>query len=66
MIKERHPVDPENDFKILSRGGTREILDTKESIMIGRLDPTLNEKGSSAPLFLYEWTLEFVVGTWDT
>ena len=54
MIKENHPVDHLNDFKILSRGGTREILDIKESIMIGRLNPTLNEKDSSAPLFLYE------------
>ena len=54
MIKENHPVNPESDFKILSRGGTREILDIKESIMIGRLNPTLNEREKSAPLFLYE------------
>ena len=54
MIKENHTVDHVNDFKILSRGGKREILDIKESIMIGRLKPTLNERDSSAPLFLYE------------
>ena len=54
MIKENHAVDRENDFKILSRGGTRDVLDIKESIMIGRLKPTLNEKDKSAPLFLYE------------
>ena len=54
MITENHPVDPVNDFKILSRGGTRDILDIKESIMIGRLNPTLNEREKSAPLFLYD------------
>ena len=54
MITENHPVDPVNDFKILSRGGTREILDIKESIMIGRLNPTLNEREKSAPLSLYD------------
>ena len=60
MIKENHPIDHKKDFKILSRGGTRDILDIKESIMIGRLNPTLNERESSAPLFLYEWTQVFV------
>ena len=53
MLREKHPVDPELDFQIISRGGTREVLDIKESIMIGRLRPTLNERGTSAPLFLY-------------
>ena len=41
-------------YKILSRGGSRAILDIKESIMIGRLNPTLNERESSSPLCLYE------------
>ena len=54
MLKEKHPVDPELDFQILSRGGTREILDIKESIMISRLKPTLNDKGASTTLYLYE------------
>ena len=53
MLQEKHPVDPEVDFRILSRGGTRAVLDIKESIMIGRLRPTLNERGSSVPLHLY-------------
>ena len=53
MINEGHPVDPDSDFKILSRGGTRDILDIKETIMIGRLDPTLNDRAKSAPVFLY-------------
>ena len=48
-----HPVSPHNDFKILSRGGSREILDIKESIMIKKLKPSLNENNLSAPLFLY-------------
>ena len=56
MFQEKHKVDPEQDFKIISRGGSREVLDIKESIMIGRLRPTLNERVKSAPLFLYEWT----------
>ena len=54
MFQEKHRVDPEQDFKIISRGGSREVLDIKESIMIGRLRPTLNERVKSAPLFLYE------------
>ena len=53
MIQKGHPVDPDRDFTILSRGGSREILDIKESIMIARLKPILNGKESSAPLFLY-------------
>ena len=53
MMEKGHPVDPDRDFKILSRGGSREILDIKESIMIARLKPILNGKESSAPLFLY-------------
>ena len=48
-----HPVDPEADFKILSRGGSRDVLDIKESIMIRKLNPTLNDNVMSAPLFLY-------------
>ena len=53
MMKEKHPVDPNQDFTILSRGGSREILDIKESIMIARLQPILNDRVSSTPLFLY-------------
>ena len=53
MLQKGHPVDPDRDFTILSRGGSREILDIKESIMIARLKPILNGKESSAPLFLY-------------
>ena len=53
MLKEKHPVDPDRDFKILSRGGSREILDIKESIMIVRLNPKLNGRVTSTPLFLY-------------
>ena len=48
-----HPVDPHKDFKVLSRGGSREILDIKESIMIKKIKPTLNDNISSAPLFLF-------------
>ena len=48
-----HPVNPLNDFRILSRGGSREVLDIKESIMIKKLNPSLNENIVSAPLFLY-------------
>ena len=40
MLTENHPVSPTNDFKILSWGGCHDILDIKESIMIGRLNPT--------------------------
>ena len=49
-----HPVNPLNDFKVLSRGGSREVLDIKESIMIKRLNPSLNGNIMSAPLFLYD------------
>ena len=52
-LTEQHPVNPELDFKILSRGGTREILDIKESIMINRMNPSLNDRSTSTPLFLY-------------
>ena len=52
-LTKKHPVNPVEDFMILSRGGTRETLDMKESIMINKLNPTLNDKNSSAPLFLY-------------
>ena len=48
-----HPVDSHKDFKVLSRGGSREILDIKESIMIKKMKPTLNDNISSAPLFLF-------------
>ena len=48
-----HPVDPINGFRILSRGGSREVLDIKESIMIKRLKPSLNDNVASAPLSLY-------------
>jgi hypothetical protein len=53
MLNESHHVDPESDFRILSRGGNWNILDIKESIMIGRLKPNLNENIKSAPLYLY-------------
>ena len=48
-----HHVNPLTDFKVLSRGGSREVLDIKESIMIKKLKPSLNENIASAPLFLY-------------
>ena len=53
MLNENHHVNPESDFRILSRGGNRDILDIKESIMIGRLKPNLNDNIKSAPLYLY-------------
>ena len=53
MVTNQHLVDPEVDFKILSRGGTRVILDIKESIMIRRLKPNLNDNITSVPLTLY-------------
>ena len=48
-----HPVNPEVNFTILSRGGPRDVLDIKESIMIKKVNPTLNGNIVSAPLFLY-------------
>ena len=48
-----HSVDPVNDFRILSRGGSREVLDIKESLMIKKLKPSLNDNITSAPLSLY-------------
>ncbi len=53
MMNNHHRVDPDLDFRILSRGGTRAILDIKESIMIRRMKPTLNDNASSATLSLY-------------
>ena len=53
-VTNHHPVDPEVDFKIISRGGTRETLDLKESIMILRMKPTLNGNVTSVPLSLYD------------
>ena len=47
-----HSVDPMNDFRILSRGGSREVLDIKESLMIKKLKPSLNDNITSAPLSL--------------
>ena len=52
-LTNQHRVNPNQDFRILSRGGTREILDLKESIMITRLRPNLNDNVTSVPLFLY-------------
>ena len=49
-----HPVNPLTDFKVLSRGGSRDVLDIKESIMIKKLKPSLNENIVSAPLSLYD------------
>ena len=48
-----HRVNPLTDFKVLSRGGSRDVLDIKESIMIKKLKPSLNENIASAPLSLY-------------
>ena len=53
MVTNQHLVDPETDFRILSRGGTRGILDIKESIMIRRLKPSLNDNITSVPLSLF-------------
>ena len=53
MVTNQHRVDIDQDFRILSRGGTRETLDIKESIMINRLRPTLNDNVTSIPLYLY-------------
>ena len=53
MVTNQHRVDIDQDFRILSRGGTRETLDIKESIMINRLRPTLNDNVTSVPLYLY-------------
>ena len=52
-ITNQHRVNPDQDFRILSRGGTREVLDIKESIMINRLRPNLNDNITSVPLSLY-------------
>ena len=48
-----HPVNPLTDFRIISRGGSREILDIKESIMIKKFKPSLNNNVTSAPLALF-------------
>ena len=48
-----HRVNPLTDFKVLSRGGSRNVLDIKESIIIKKLKPSLNENIASAPLSLY-------------
>ena len=48
-----HPVNPVVNFTILSRGGSSDVLDIKESIMIKKLNPRLNDNIVSAPLFLY-------------
>ena len=48
-----HPVNPSTDFRVLSRGGSREVLDIKESIMIKKLKPSLNDNITSAPLALF-------------
>ena len=53
MITKKHPVNIDVDFNILSRGGTREVLDIKESIMIRKLKPTLNDRAASTQLFLF-------------
>ena len=53
MMINQHRVNPDQDFRIISRGGTREILDIKESIMINRLRPNLNDNVTSVPLCLY-------------
>ena len=53
IITNNHPINIGRDFTILSRGGTREVLDIKESIMIRKLRPTLNDRAASTPLFLY-------------
>ena len=52
-LTNQHRVDPDRDFRILSRGGKCENLDIKKSIMINRLRPTLNDNVASVPLYLY-------------
>ena len=53
MMTNHHRVDIDQDFRILSRGGSQEILDIKESIMINRLRPNLNDNIKSVPVYLY-------------
>ena len=43
----------ENDFKILSLGGSKVELEIKESLMIQKMKPTLNRNVTSTELFLF-------------
>ena len=52
MFESTHEVNVE-DFKIISNGGSSLAIDIKESIMIGRLKPSLNNNIKSAVLYLY-------------
>ena len=47
-----HQVEKEN-FKVLSIGGSTDVLEIKESIMIKVLKPSLNNNVSSRELFLF-------------
>ena len=42
-----------DDFTILAQGTNKFLLEIKESLLINRDKPILNEKISSAPLFLF-------------
>lgn len=48
-----YSVDRINEFRILYRGGSRDILDIKESIMIKKMKLSLNDNIGSASLSLY-------------
>ena len=43
-----------NDFKVLSRGGSPNVLEIKESLLIEKIKPNLNKASSSTELFLFK------------
>ena len=47
-----HEVN-DDDFKILSTGGLSHVLEIKESIMLKKFKPTLNDNVTSKELFLF-------------
>jgi len=52
-IRNQHKVEINNDFTILSKGGNLNHLEIKESIMINKLRPSLNDNIISRELFLF-------------
>ena len=44
----------DGDFSIISRGGSKEDLEIKETLLIKKLRPTLNKASKSIQLFLFE------------
>ena len=52
-----------DNFKIIGRANNDFFLRIKESLLIKKFKPALNQSGKSIPLYLFDWCLIFPEGT---